>query len=719
MRGLNKLLLSTNNKLAVANPLTYLSGPSIPTFNVSAKVLTAGGLGTPGELFTSDLAAGINDAIFSRVWPIGTDLNGLQGVPGKEIRLKNDITIFTSLGSSSATDVLRSTNTPDQLELYGATFQQPLLITGGSGSGLNFSSTSISGTTVRTCNVLYQNLGYAGQLTNLGQGTPDANGWGGYKYRKDINRWTIVDGYSSEGEGFYKGTTHTPYSTTDEAIVVQCSVINKGREGVQITHANKSIVTNCTFRSVGLADPLIAGPGQDNLCQFQDCAKTYIAYCIFDGAPNFINLFTHDTTFYRCYFRWTNGQAGFAGDTSAAGPANFKGSPRLNGVQVLFDDCDFDCTGQTVTNMIQISEVTANYQISNSRIDNGITNLYQDSRGTHTNTLIGTPTTNGNTKKTWTQADRPTYASNTVGDPYYNCVTHTYFYNRGQGFRTPIVGQIDILESYDAPPQNITYGTAFGSITLPSTILFLTQDGYYTSFNVTWSAGSYSATTPGAVTVFATPTFSASYQNRTSVQSAVVLTVGAAPSVHKVVLISCGSATGGLITSGNWNHLRYNNPNGALTAVDSTGANLTSFICTDGTVTGYNFNMTALMSGNTVGQTPGSLYPNIASQCQFYSPTTAGNSRGGKITGLDVTKSYTIKIFSSCASFLTGTQTVDITITGATTSSFATGFNEKGNTTTDQSFTCLPNASGEIAIDVKVNTGTASMNVIELNFDLP
>jgi hypothetical protein len=175
------------------------------------------------------------------------------------------------------TYVFKATGTPTNIWIYGGDATHPFTVKDALGSAINWASTSTGGTTFRIQNALLTNLGYAGILSNVGNGSAiDNSQWNGLKYKKNVFSFVKIDGKPTEGEGFYGGTTHTPYGVCDEHVMLHCAVFNKGREGYQNEHSNKLSVYNCTAYNVGQGLATHGSTDQIFLAQFHDVSNAII-----------------------------------------------------------------------------------------------------------------------------------------------------------------------------------------------------------------------------------------------------------------------------------------------------------------------------------------------------------------------------------------------------------------------------------------------------------
>lgn len=362
---------------------TYKRTPDAPSFSspvtITAAILLANHSGAPSQIFPSDLGAA-TDCILSGAFPLGLTFNGFSS--GLLYRFKNfDAT--TVIGTTSLTDhAIQNLNGSTNIELYSKNHDEPIIISAGSGmSGVAWRATS-GGNRFKCVGLVIQNVGYAGFLRTTN--TPASS------YAVIDDSYCTVNGILSEGEGEYAG-----YNTTGQSPVLSFSSIhiivrNKGREAWQVTHNDSAYGSNITAINVGQNGVDIT---QENLCQVHDSNGTLENF-VFYNAPYPANIFAHGFTFRNGIFCWSAGRA-FIGKAS-----NFyAGSPRLNGVEVLFDNieflplfaADYFCTYQ---------ETGCNIRFLNCTRPASMTGLVFDQRGAsppnsiiETNTTIATPST--------------------------------------------------------------------------------------------------------------------------------------------------------------------------------------------------------------------------------------------------------------------------------------------------------------------------------------
>lgn len=185
----------------------------------------------------------------------------------------------------------------------------------------------------------------------------------------------------------------------------------------------------------------------------------------------------------------------------------------------------------------------------------------------------------------------------------------------------------------------------------------------------------------------------------------------------KKVLITLGGTSGIFINSGNWNHVFQNFKIGKQIILgNGAGDTLESLRTTTGDLTGYGVVIKTQFQGETLGQGSGGVYPSSAIQNEWNNPGSRGTGRIFAITGVDNSKTYTLKMLGSAATFLSGSHLVDYAVTGASGGGTVTGIDIKGNVKTTQNFVVVPK-SGAIYIKVIKNKGLAAINVVELAWE--
>jgi hypothetical protein len=397
----------------------YTTIPSSPTFGTTTT-LTYGAT-TTGNIFTAT-TAGNRDILLSGTWD-RLVANGLVGTTGSRYRFRNldgNTILGNALGTQQPQGCINSQNGSTFCEFYGLDPLNPLLLEGNN-NGTQWTSV-LSGTDLLMKNVVTKNIGFANILINSGT---------------SANKYTTIDisfyrsfGLNNEGESIYMGNTSlTSYSMFDNVYLRNMLGTDKGRDGIQLSSMYNFVLENATFYNNGIEDVV----QQRNLVQVQN-SNGVIRNCIFHLAPELCNIFANGVTFENCYFRWTSGH-GYIGDAAGAYSTFQTG----NGQPILFNNCVFDPVNN-VTSLFRVAEKVANIEVRNSIISSRITNLYDDVRTAgFTNSLIGTPTTNGNTQPSFSTIEQPIYTNFNPND-YLNhgLVLTPYYYNRSMGYRTPV-----------------------------------------------------------------------------------------------------------------------------------------------------------------------------------------------------------------------------------------------------------------------------------------
>lgn len=733
----------------------YITIPDAPTFpNPTTRIQST--LLVSGELFYQDFGAANGttggDILIGNITN-GLEFNGLNGDKTHRWRVKN-LNQSTVITGGSTNDVHRQVNNCNFIEVSGAIGNaipsnfSPYKVTGGQ-SGFNFANATATGTTIKYHNVRMYNHVYAGMLSNLGGGSnTDGHGWNGLYYNKVLRRFCGVGGLVTEGEGFYNGHTSTPYAVIQESISIHNAVLNKGREGEQDEHCTKVLWYNLTFRNVG---QVVGQAGQTNLSQHHDNGFGIIENCIFDGAPDLFNLFLNSNyTFRNCYFRWTNGLAGFVGNTNTS---YFAGSPRCSGTgTITFTNCTFfaENGGASVVSAVQIAEKTANFTFTNCKFSNNITNIIQDISGGHTGVFTGNIGNNGNTSVAYATmvAQKPTYLSDDILSPDFCKVTSTAFIAAGQGALTFVSGDMDLVEADEIPNLAVGLNTAFGAngigVGLPQTSNFLGQDGVYRSVGITWSIGGYTQGTPGVYSVSGTPNIVTGIRNANTLTISTNVTVNASGTniltantgvfviagkpvnltysgggaATKHIVVNLGGTAMTYVTGVNYNHIAQNFGSGAQTITgENSGDILSGLRKTDGVLTTYGITINSGFAGETLGKNLAGIFPAAFNISEWTNPSAG--SRSFKITGLDNAKTYTLKIMCSVDGSQ-GAATVDVSISGASGGGTFTNFNQSDNVNNiiggSTGVTCVP-TGGAITITVTKNTGRACISGFDLAAD--
>jgi len=310
----------------------------------------------------------------------------------------------------------------DHQRFYGLNALNPAIVRSTLQNGFQLSSRA-GGAHYILQNIVIDTPGASGTTFNFGGG--------GSNFYEDI----LLNGvrvFNAGQEGIcYIGNTSSGFHYINTATVHDCFTYNSQREGTQWEHINLLLAYKNTVINSGQSG---AG-GQDGLIQLHDLGPgSLVRDSIYDGAPNMGTAFTHGTTVRNCYFRWTTAAPLFIGDATTS---YFAGSSRLSGQPQLYDGCIFHCDNVgTLAQMANVAEVGCNIEFRNCIFSNNITALYLDTRaGSPSNSLIGTISTNGNSKAAITA---PTYGAGY--NVYSNYLTHglcnsTTYRNLHMGFR--------------------------------------------------------------------------------------------------------------------------------------------------------------------------------------------------------------------------------------------------------------------------------------------
>lgn len=701
-----------NVTVAVGGGVQYVPIPSAPFSTGYARPVA--GLSVGGSIFPVDLGnTGPLDVIYDGNFSGGMALNGLVGQRGLPYRgVNKDGTFIAGSPSSTTYHAVGALGGTNWTELYGKDATTPWFAQAGAGmSAMGWDVLAGEGSTLKLINWLCTNIGYAGLLASNGDFTVPTS------HRKIVQGFFRIDGIVTEGEGTgYVGHNGAPYGYTGVVVAYHNASKDKGREGFQHQHVSQGFVFNQTHVNSGQSGI----GGQTNAFQLHNCAKHVIENLIFDGAPLPLNFFTHDTVIRNCYIRFQTAE-GFVGRTDSS---YFSGSALLNGIKVFFDQCDIvfdDGAAGTIASFVQVAERTANIEVANSQIQK-ITALFNDQRvAGFTNSLVGTPTTNGNSIST--TIPRPVYLSTSPVSANYLLLDTTtagglYHYNKGRGYRTPVTGNLVLVEAIEVPDVQTALGTAWATVvgTLPSTMQYRLQSGSLVTLVTSWAQGAYVAGTPATYLVYGTPTVTAGNINPYTIVAEQTITVLPAPSVK----INLGVAGMTYIATGNWNHVEQSGTGVQVIRGNNSGTTLGSFRDTSGAATGWGINLIDFMQGEANGPLTSGLYPAVANQWEW---TSFAGGRSFKITGLTSGHQYNFKILCGVFGGIGGftDHSVDINISGGAGGSG--GGNFVGNLENDNR-TNLINGSGginvtagtagEVTIIVTPNVHSGVINVIEI-----
>lgn len=703
------------------NFLTNLSRIATPYVNIPPAPFTTGyarpvaGLGSAGQIAPSDLGnTGPLDVILDGNFNAGILLNTLIGARGNEYRFTNkDSTFIAGLSTSTTFHSFGTVNNSNYIGLYGKDANTPMFCQAGVGmSMLGWLALTGEGSTIRLINILGTNIGYTSVLASTGDFTVPT------LHRKVVTGFLRIDGIVGEGEGTgYIGHNGSPWGYTGVAVSFHNASKDKGREGFQHQHVKQGLVYNQTHVNSGQSGI----GGQTNLYQLHNCAKHVVENMIFDGAPIPHNLFTHDTVLRNCYIRFQSA-AGFIGRTDNA---YFAGSLNLNGIKFLFVDCDIvydDGAGGTIATFTDVAERTADIEVRTSNIQK-ITALYNDVRvAGFINTLIGTPTTNGNAIST--TIPKPEYLSiDPLSIDYLKLNVNTagglYHYNKGRGYRTPApAGALVIVEALEVIDQSNPIKASWLEVNalLPTTIQCRLQNGLVCPLPVTWAMGAWTAGVPATYMVYGTLTPTAGNVNTYNIIAEQNITVNPAPTVK----INLGFLGMDYTATGNWNHVEQSGTGAQQNYGNNHGQPLSFLRDTDGVATSWNVTINSFMQGEGNGPTGAGTYPAAANKWEW---TSFAGGRSLKVTGLTTGRQYNFKILCGVLAGLGGfsDHSVDINVSGGTGGSGGgnfTGNLENGNVTNlingSGGINVVAGTAGEVTIIVTPNVHSGCINVIEI-----
>jgi hypothetical protein len=396
--------------------INYRAIPSAPFSSGYNRVQA--GLAVAGQLRLVDIGnpAGGIDVVLSGAFTDGLTIVDLLGSAGVPFRIVGT----GPIGSDSKGFAIGTVSGCDYIEIYGPSAASPMVITanGANMHALQMAARS-GGTSFKLQNAVMKSPGSSGMLLNSSSNT----------YRNIIgNNIRMFNAYREFG---YFGSTSTPFATFDSISLEDIVGYNTEWDFIQASHCDDLYINRATFKNGGTTDT----NQQDHAIQNTD-ANGLVENCIFDNVPRFCNIFSHGMTYRNCYFRFTDAveYPGFMGRTDNL--SYYGSSPRFNGLPVKFDGCYFDDdTGVVGGALVNVQERISNREFVDCSFDTLRTSLYNDSRAVgHSNSLIGTLTTNGNSINTLTA---PTF-SNFDEDDYQNhgLCTSRWFTDRGMGNRS-------------------------------------------------------------------------------------------------------------------------------------------------------------------------------------------------------------------------------------------------------------------------------------------
>lgn len=361
------------------------------------------------------------DILLSGTFPDCISQNTCVGTAANKYRFRN-LDSNTVVGATTAfAHGISHINDNDYQEYYGLSALAPLVVrtapsgSGGAQNGFQFGSRA-GGSTWKVQNAVVLESGASGYTSNFGGG--GAN----YYERIDLQHLRC---FNAGQEGIYIGNTSTGFHVINNVYIRHFLSYNTIREGLQVAHSPNVDIAKCTIKLAGQGNVA----GQNNTFQIHDC-NGIVEGCIFDDAPTLWNLFLHGFTFKNCTFVFR--AKGFVGDIASG--SYFAGSPRANGLPVIFDQCKFIYIGAGNTALTDIAEVGCNWEVRNSIFTPNITSIFNDIRAGGSNSLIGTPSTNGNSQSSILA---PSGYSNFTNTDYngHGIVTDPIYLTAKQGFR--------------------------------------------------------------------------------------------------------------------------------------------------------------------------------------------------------------------------------------------------------------------------------------------
>jgi len=686
---------------SAAEEVVYIYPDDAPVFTDSIT-LASNQVAVAGQLRNTDVS-GKSEIVLSGSWNDGVEIRSIVGTPEKWAKITNADGNFTG-GTPSLTIAhgVRMNNACNYIEFIGKDKDTPFRVSAGGGlSGIVIDGTSPD-TYVRYHNVAAYDVAYSGTLINSPTGT--------ITYRKAILSFFKADGLVSDGEGIYLGNTGSTFARVDWGIVVQAGIRNKGREGVQFNHTKYLRMFNSTLRNVGVT----IGNPHNHLFQIF-CSNGVVENCIFDGGPVMGNFFTHGVTIKNTYFRFTQAGA-YVGISQIL---SYYSEPEFNGQPLLFDNCiiHWDGAGQ-LPEACWVEERVANVEFRNCIFVGDIATLYKDTRTGHTNTLIGTLTTNGNS--VLASLDAPTYISTDYTNKDFLHTNSQYFINRRMGKGLAPTTDLRILEIKEVATQEVIEGTAFGSAGLPATVKVLLPTGNYHDAVVTWNSLDYDPDTLGEQTIGGTITPPANTVNPDNLTISMKVNVVVAPPDNVVLLSLKGTATTDYVTTGNWNHAPQSYASGAIQIKgDSSSQDLASLRDVNGNLTGIGLSTIGTFEGlENIGRNANGVYPAVANKTTWEMQGSTGTTRSFKLTGLNNSIAYKIKVMSSVDPSYASNSQITLAVTGSSGGGTITEFVSYNNVDNLMEFNNVVPSGGEITFAVtRPTSGRTNISVIEINWD--
>lgn len=405
----------------------YVEIPAAPAFTTPATITDAAG----SSIESGEISAALDVLVAGNAIPnLYNNRFRPNGISNRRFKSVGSERVFVG-GDNVLTgqQAVASLGNSDNLRYYhlGIIGNSNLSVTGTSGL---FHQASVAGTTVLLEDVIVKNVEFAGILIN--EGTT------GEKYASITINFLRVFGHWTEGEILYAGNTHklVDFSTIDNIVVHHLYGTDKGRDGIQITHASDGVNRECvkvdhvTIYDVGKKNEAT----QRLLTQIHN-SNGYIKKSIFHKAPEPANIFTNDFLFEDCYFEWDGNYPLYIGrlkSATAFGASALAG----NGQPIIFRRCIFN-PSVTVDRLARILETDCNIIFEDcyfsNRIAGGVLgNLISDERGASpSNTISITGQTIG------PPLASPEYTNHDPLDPDAGKITSDFYYDLGMGYLTP------------------------------------------------------------------------------------------------------------------------------------------------------------------------------------------------------------------------------------------------------------------------------------------
>lgn len=394
----------------------YISIPSPPVFTDTVTINES-----VGSSIESGELNGKKEVLVDTLFQGRFRPNGVIGTELAPYRVKSLSESARSIiggdNVGAGQQVIASLNNSNFWEFYHITIEGNT-DSGVSGiSGISWGATT-TGASIKGQDIIIKNIEFANLLLNTGTD--------GSSYSLIDFRFIYGKGYDVEGEGAYIGNTSKTanISNVDKVVFHHHAMMDKGRDGLQITHCDDIDVQNCTYHNVGVADT----GDQNNLVQIHNSHGT-IKNCIFDGAPEMMNNFCQGVTFENCIFIWNEDLPAYIGDLeSSFGASYVKDNHQPN----RYINCEFRPTVLQTLPIFNINEKNCDFEFTNCKITSNVANgMYTDNRGGSAYTITETGTV--------VVADRPsiTYTSLDVDDVEdFLTVSDNYYQQLGVGHRS-------------------------------------------------------------------------------------------------------------------------------------------------------------------------------------------------------------------------------------------------------------------------------------------